>query len=113
MPRTLALRGGSQISKIIMKSKLANTEVISIKEEELISFFESVISQNSKYPVIYVSGTGNATFRVLFINGELKGVYVMVNENEYFDEESLNKLSGEFKVDIYVALSPLVLGAIK
>ncbi len=103
----------SYISKIIMKSKLANTEVISIKEGGLVHYLESVISQYSKYPVIYVSGTGEATFRVLFINGELKGVYVMINENEYFNEESLNKLSGEFKVNIYVALSPQVLEVIK
>ncbi|MEW9491901.1 MAG: hypothetical protein TQ35_0006850 [Candidatus Aramenus sulfurataquae] len=35
MPRTLALQGGSQISKIIMKSKLANTDEISIRKEDL------------------------------------------------------------------------------
>ncbi|EWG06499.1 MAG: hypothetical protein ASUL_09279 [Candidatus Aramenus sulfurataquae] len=57
-----------------------------------------MISQNSKYPVIYVSGTGEATFRVLFINGELKGVYVMINQNEYFTRSSSTSSLGSLRL---------------
>lgn len=103
----------SSITKIIMKSKLVKSEEVTLKEGEVLSFIEEVISEYSNYPIIYVSGAGDSAFRLLFINGELKGVYVMRNEKESYNEEELNRLSGNFKIHIYVAISPKVVEAIR
>ncbi len=57
-----------------------------------------------KYKAIYVSGTSSqSSFRLLFINGDLKGVYVNLNGEEHF---------GEFKVNVYVVLVPQLLGVL-
>jgi hypothetical protein len=51
---------------------------------------------------------------LLFINGDLKGVYVNENGKEYFsDENILSSLSGEFKENVYVLLVPEISGVVE
>ncbi|MCY0860613.1 MAG: hypothetical protein OWQ54_09310 [Sulfolobaceae archaeon] len=104
----------SYLSKLIIKSKLVDSESVKVPQGGLVDYLEQVMAQYSQYPVIYVSGTGSSTFRVLFINGDLKGIYVLDNDKEYFgDEEILNKLYGEFKVNIYVMITPKILEVLR
>ncbi|MEM0175450.1 MAG: hypothetical protein QXU86_05190 [Metallosphaera sp.] len=104
----------STLTKLIMKSKMVKSELVEIKEGELINYLQEVITEFQQYPVIYVSGSGQGTFRLLFINGELKGIYVIKNGEEHKgEEETLNKLSGTYKIHTYVALSPRVLEVIQ
>lgn len=105
---SLILSKISLITKLIMKSKLVRTDEVFLKEGELLSFIEEVISEYSNYPMIYVSGSGDSTFRLLFVNGDLKGVYILKNEKESYNEEELNHLSGTFKIHVYVAISPRI-----
>ncbi|MEM3209491.1 MAG: hypothetical protein QXM24_02585 [Saccharolobus sp.] len=99
----------SLISKLIMKSKLVKSEEVNLKVGGVLSYVEEVISQNSNYPIIYVSGSGeNSLFRLLFINGELKGVYIMKDNKESFDEKEIDKLEGNFKIHVYVGISPAI-----
>ncbi len=100
----------SYLTKLIVKSKLIDTEEITVTQGGLVDYLEQIVTQFAQYPVIYVSGTGSSTFRVLLINGELKGVYILDNNREYFgEEEVLNRLVGEFKLNIYVIISPKAL----
>ncbi|TRM97381.1 hypothetical protein DMP16_02890 [Sulfolobus sp. B1] len=100
----------SYLTKLIIKSKLIDTEEVTVTQGGLVDYLQQIVAQYAQYPVIYVSGTGSSTFRVLLINGELKGVYILDNNKEYFgEEEVLNKLVGEFKLNIYVMISPKAL----
>ncbi|ARM76450.1 hypothetical protein [Acidianus manzaensis] len=103
----------SSISKLLMKSKLAKSDEVSLKQGEVLNYVEEAISQYSNYPVIYISGSGDSTFRLLFINGELKGVYILKDGKDSFNEEDLNYLSGDFKIHIYVGISPRIAEVIK
>lgn len=106
---SLSLSKISSISKLIMKSKLVKTEYVSLKEGELLSYVEDIISEFVNYPLIYISGAGTATFRLLFLKGELKGTYILKDGKDSFNEEDLNHLSGEFKIHVYVGISPRIL----
>jgi len=99
----------SFITKLLMKSKLVKSEVVNVKEGELVDYLQEIISQYSQYPVIYISGSGEGSFRLLFVGGEMKGVYVVREGRESLEEGSLNILKGGFKIHVYVALSPKVL----
>ncbi|AWR98583.1 hypothetical protein [Metallosphaera hakonensis] len=99
----------SSLTKIIMKSKIVKSEVINLKEGELIDYLHQIIIEFQHYPVIYVSGTGDATFRLLLVNGEVKGVYVLKDGKEHLGEDLLNLLNGDYKVHVYVSLNPKVL----
>ncbi|AWR94881.1 hypothetical protein [Acidianus brierleyi] len=104
----------SYLSKLIMKSRLVKSQETSITEGGLIDYIQELISQFSEYPVIYISGSGSSTFRILFVNGTLKGIYVLKEGKDYFgDENILNKLSGNFKIHVYVVISPEILEVIK
>lgn len=97
----------SYLTKLIIKSKLVDTKEVTVTQGGLVDYLQQIVSQYAQYPVIYVSGTGSSTFRVLLVNGELKGVYILDNNKEYFgEEEMLNKLVGEFKLNIYVMILP-------
>ncbi|BCS92653.1 hypothetical protein [Metallosphaera javensis (ex Sakai et al. 2022)] len=99
----------SMLTKLIMKSKMVKSEVITLKEGELVDYLNQVIVEFQHYPVIYVSGTGESTFRILLINGEVRGVYVLKEGREYREEEILNELGGNLKIHVYVSLNPKVL----
>ncbi|BCU67644.1 hypothetical protein HS7_10810 [Sulfolobales archaeon HS-7] len=106
----------SFVSKLLLKSRLVKSEGISIPKGQMLdTVLGSIGEVLSKYRTIYVSASAtSASFRLLFINGELKGVYVNDNGKEYFnDENALSSLSGEFKVNVYVLLVPEIPGVIK
>lgn len=99
----------SLLTKLIMKSKLVKSEVVEMREGELIDYLHQLILEYQHYPVIYVSGSGDATFRILIVNGEVKGIYVVKEGQEYKNENVLNTLKGSYKVHVYVSLNPKVL----
>jgi len=103
----------SYLSKLIMKSRLVKSQETNITEGGLVDYLQELISEFSEYPVIYISGSGSSTFRILFVNGTLKGIYVLKEGKDYFgDENILNKLSGNFKIHVYVMISPEILEVI-
>ena len=99
----------SILTKLIMKSKMVKSEVVTLKEGELIDYLNEILAEFQRYPVIYVSGTGEFAFRILLINGEVRGVYILKEGREYREEEILNMLGGNFKIHVYVSLNPRVL----
>jgi nitrogenase molybdenum-iron protein alpha/beta subunit len=104
----------SFISKLLLKSKLINSKEVVINRGNSLDIITDLIEEYlGKYKAIYVSGTSSqSSFRLLFIDGDLKGVYVNLNGEEHFGEKSLNSLEGEFKVNVYVILVPKLLGAL-
>jgi hypothetical protein len=108
---TVDLSKLSEVSKILMKSRLAEETSVMISQgnavETILNLVEKYIG---KYNNIYVSGISEgSSFRILISSGELKGVYVNVNGEESTDERSLSRLSGLFKVKIYTVLVPMKL----
>jgi len=108
---TVDLSKLSVVSKIIMKSRLAEETSLMISEGNAIeAILDLVEKYMGKYNNIYVSGISEgSSFRILISNGELKGVYVNVKGEESTDERSLSRLSGLFKVKIYTVLVSLKL----
>ena len=108
---TVDLSKLSVVSKIIMKSRLAEENSLMISEGNAVEAILDLIEKYmGKYNNIYVSGVSEgSSFRVLISNGEVKGVYVNVNGEESTDERSLSRLSGLFKVKIYTVLVSLKL----
>ncbi|QKR00250.1 hypothetical protein GWK48_07560 [Metallosphaera tengchongensis] len=102
----------SFLSKLILKSKLVSSQEVTLNQGEVIDYLQQLISEFSEYPIIYISGSGSSSFRLLIVNGNISGVYLMKDGKEYFDEEILNALSGTFKVHVYTALSPKALEVI-
>ncbi|QGR20121.1 hypothetical protein [Stygiolobus azoricus] len=106
----------SFVSKLLLKSRLIKSEGISTPKGQIIdTILSSIADILSKYKTIYVSASSTfSSFRLLFINGDLKGIYVNENGKEYFsDENILNSLSGEFKVNVYVLLVPEIPSVVK
>ncbi|MEB3760058.1 MAG: hypothetical protein GSR72_03730 [Desulfurococcales archaeon] len=94
----------SWISKLLMKSMLVKTMDVSIIKGEFNKFIEDLHSQGifNKYKVVYVSGSGNGSFRLLFINGQLAGTYAIISGDELLeDPTALNKIEGLYRVKIY------------
>ena len=101
----------SFVSKLLLKSRLIKSEGISVPKGQMLdTILSSIADILSKYKTIYVSASStSSSFRLLFINGDLKGIYVNENGKEYFsDENILSSLSGEFKVNVYVLLVPKI-----
>ncbi|AGE72067.1 hypothetical protein [Sulfolobus acidocaldarius] len=104
----------SYLSKLVMKSKMVRTQNVALNVGGVVDYLQEVVSQLSEYPVVYISGSGPSAFRVLYINGEVKGVYVMKDGKEYFGKEDvLNTLSGNYKTQVYVMVSPKLLEGIR
>lgn len=98
----------SFISKLLMKSRLVKSDEINVSKGQLINNLLELIQEYLKYKLIYVSGTSqNTSFRIVFIDGDVKGTYVNINGKESFNEKTLNELEGLFKINIYVSLTPL------
>jgi len=108
---TVDLSKLSVLSKIIMKSRLAEETSLMVSEGNAIeAILDLVEKYMQRYNNIYVSGISkDSSFRILISNGEVKGVYVNVNGKESTDEKSLSRLSGPFKVKIYTVLVPMKL----
>lgn len=97
----------SFITKLLMKSRIIDNEEVEISRGQLIEVMSRLIQSALKYRLIYVSGNStDTTFRLLFIDGDLKGVYVNLKGDERTDENALNEVEGNFKVNIYVSLMP-------
>ncbi len=102
------LKSLSWTSKLIMKSMLLRNEATIITKGGLVDYIERLIGEGivKKYCVVYVSGSSeNGSFRLLFVNGELKGVYAIVDGKEYIgDDKALNMLQGVTRVKVYGSL---------
>lgn len=101
------LRSISWITRFIMKSILLRSEDVVVSRGGLVSILEDIVTEyGNKYKVIYVSGTGLATFRVLFIDGRLRGVYVNAAGEEHVgDDHALNLVESVVRLKVYGGLS--------
>jgi len=95
----------SDVSKILLKSKLEKSESVNVSPN-LAVYLENQFIDLAKYPVVYISGLGEGiSFRVLMLNGEFKGVYINDGNAEIRDETALNNVKGQFNVNVYVYLT--------
>ena len=106
-----ALSSISWTTRLIMKSILVKSDVVNLAPGGLHHYLEGLLSSGevSRYRVVYVSGTGESgSFKALFIDGELRGVYVNASGEEASgDEKALSRLQGFFNVRVYGSmLSP-------
>ena len=98
------------VSRLLMKSLLVKSEERLIRYGEFARFLEDLHHEGvlSKYRVVYVSGSGNGSFRLLFIDGRLAGVYgVLGGERFTGDTKPLNEVEGIFTIKVYGSLAPL------
>ncbi len=97
------------VTKLVMKSMLLRNEITMIPRGGLLDYIETLVAEKipQRYPVVYVSGTSsNGSFRLLFVEGVLRGVYAVVEGKEYVGEEqALNRLEGATRVKVYGALA--------
>ncbi len=102
----------SWVSKLVMKSILVKNEITIIPRGGLPSYIEGLITEKilQRYPVVYVSGSAeNGSFRLLFVDGEPRGVYAVVEGREYIGDDSvLNRLEGATRVKVYALLAKQV-----
>ncbi len=101
----------SWVSKLLMKSIMIKNENRVISKGGLLDYIESLISEEkvfNKYPGLYISGDGiNSKMRLLFLNGELKGIYVVIGDKEYFgNEEVLREVGGLMRIRVYGIIRP-------
>ena len=105
----------SWVSRIIMKSILLYRARLDIDKGGLLHSVEEVITEIKdarKYRALYISGeSGKNKFRLLFINGELVGKYVILNGQEYFDEEHLKTYEGPTRIRVYGIIDEKILEA--
>jgi hypothetical protein len=95
----------SFVAKLVSTSKLIYSDKLDTGKIDITPFIEDILHKFSQYPIIYISGFNEEnTFRLLFVNGELKGVYIKISDNEFYSEEGLLKLKGLFYVSVYVNL---------
>ncbi|HIP85166.1 MAG TPA: hypothetical protein EYH17_00810 [Pyrodictium sp.] len=95
----------SWVSKLLMKSVLLRSELTMIRKGGLLDYVERLVVEKilQKYPMVYVSGYGDSgTFRILFVGGEVRGVYANIGGKEYVgDERILNEFEGVTRVKVY------------
>ncbi len=95
----------SWVSKLLLRSVLIKSEIVAINKGNLISYIEDLASEGvlSKYKTVYVSGTSDiGSFRMLFISGELVGVYSLIRGKEYVgDDKVLNEFEGFTRIRVY------------
>ncbi len=93
------LKSVSFVTKIVAKSKLLlEKEVFTT---DLVSTIEEILSSIFQEPILYISGYGDGVFRLIFINGEFKGIYINYEGKESFTEDDLKNLKGKFKISVY------------
>ncbi|MQL56360.1 hypothetical protein [Acidianus ambivalens] len=95
------LKNVSFVTRIVARSKLLIER--EIYTTDIISVIEEILSSISPQPVLYISGYGDGVFRLIFINGEFKGIYINYNGKESYTEEELKNLKGKFKISVYSA----------
>jgi hypothetical protein len=95
----------SFIAKLVSTSKLVYSDKLDLGKKDISLFIEETLRKFSQYPVIYILGFNDETvFRLLFVNGELKGVYIRISGKEFYSEEAVSKLKGLFNVSVYASL---------
>ncbi len=98
----------SWTSRLLMKSMMLCNELVMIPKGGLTGYIENLVSSKilQRYTVMYVSGNSeNGSFRLLFVNGGLKGVYAVVDGKEHVgDEKALNMVEGTTRVKVYASL---------
>jgi len=100
------------VTRLLQKSMLVHQGVISVPLGGLVHQVEAIISGKEllkKYSLIYVSGTSNSgSFRLLFENGRLAGVYANIDGREYYgNERVLGSIAGVINIRIYGSLTGL------
>ena len=95
----------SFIAKLVSTSMLVYSDKLDLSKNDISLFIEETLRKFSHYPVNYILGFNDETmFRLLFVNGELKGVYIKISGKEFYSEEALSKLKGLFNVSVYASL---------
>jgi hypothetical protein len=95
----------SFIAKLVSTSMLVYSDKLDLSKKDISLFIEETLRKFSHYPVNYILGFNDETvFRLLFVNGELKGVYIRISDKEFYSEEDIAKLKGLFNVSVYVSL---------
>ncbi len=95
----------SFIAKLVSTSKLVYSDKLDLSKKDISLFIEETLRKYSHYPINYILGFNDETvFRLLFVNGELKGVYIRISGEEFYSEEAVSKLKGLFNVSVYVSL---------
>lgn len=99
----------SWITRLVMKSVLVKNEIKVLGKGTLHGYIEELVSAEKifeKYPAVYISGDSEeAKFRLLFIGGELRGVYAVIGDKEYYgDDKPLNEVKGLVKLRVYGVL---------
>ena len=95
----------SFIAKLVSTSKLVYSDKLDLSKKDISLFIEETLRKFSHNPVIYILGFNDETvFRLLFVKGELKGVYIRISGKEFYSEEAVSKLKGLFNVSVYVSL---------
>ena len=100
----------SWVTRLLSKSMLVKTMDVILQRGGFHEFVEELHESGvlREYRVVYVSGTGLGSFRLLFVNGELAGVYVALGGEEFVgDPRALNRLEGLYRVKVYGSLAPL------
>ena len=100
----------SWVTRLLSKSMLVRTMDVVLQRGGFHEFVEELHESGvlREYRVVYVSGTGLGSFRLLFVNGELAGVYVALGGEEVVgDPRALNRLEGLYRVKVYGSLAPL------
>jgi hypothetical protein len=95
----------SFIAKLVSTSMLVYSDKLDLSKTDISLFIEETLRKFSRYPVTYILGFNDETvFRLLFVNGELKGVYIRMSGKEFYSEEAVSKLKGLFNVSVYASL---------
>ncbi|MEJ2771527.1 hypothetical protein [Stygiolobus sp. CP8521M] len=95
----------SFVAKLVSTSMLVYSDKLDLSRKDISLFIEETLHKFKHYPVIYILGFNDETvFRLLFVNGELKGVYIKISGKEFYSEEALSKLKGLFNVSVYTSL---------
>lgn len=98
------------LSKELMKAsflgKIVTTSKPILEEEkelnDVLEYVESLLERFHNYPMLYIRGiSSDSSFRLLFINGELKGVYIKIGKEDSVNELDLVKLSGKYQIRVY------------
>ncbi|MFP3233853.1 MAG: hypothetical protein RXR08_09220 [Sulfolobaceae archaeon] len=95
----------SFVAKLVSTSTLVYSDKLDLSKNDISLFIEETLRKFSHYPVNYILGFNDeAVFRLLFVNGELKGVYIKISGKEFYSEEAVSKLKGLFNVSVYTSL---------
>lgn len=93
------LKSISFVSRIVSRSKLIVEE--EVYTTDVMSTIGEILASISPEPVLYISGYGDGVFRLILVNGEIKGAYVSYEGNESYSEKDLRNLKGRFKISVY------------